>query len=207
MSYSTLIAIPTAGPMEYLKEFPNGFGSAYRVWDALAKKYTPGFQMLVDDMQPLWGLCKDSRLEPFEQLAMAWTFDRAICEHCHAYILADALQRFDEAHPVDKVANHLPDVAKAIRKHRAAHSDEETLGYGLIATSVADDVWDVQDRCPNSYHDNGDPDDCCPDCGNERDDRRTWRPFDWSKDKDKGLHFFLSEFIVSTPPTAEGGEG
>jgi hypothetical protein len=199
MSSSTLLLVPVDGPMIELCEYQNSHGSAPRVWNALAKSYIGVHWMACGDA--LWKLVYDSRLQECERVALAWTFDHTICNMCGRHSLAMLLRRFDKLHPAATgAANHLPAVAESLSSYADERSIEADIGFAFIHTSVSDDVWDVQDTCSHAFHDDGDPDECCPECGNEKDDRRTWRRFDWSKDKGKGIHEMIARYFGLKPP-------
>lgn len=190
MSSTTMLCVPAVGPMMEIAEFQNSWGSAMRVWDAMATRYYPGQPVFFAmDSKRFWGLKDDPRLTECERLAFVWTFDRAICEREHANDLADALCQFNSMYPVNGKANHLPAIADALK----SHAMDECVGLAFIQTSVSSDVWDLNDECPDLFHSTGihDEDSYCPTCDNDATDPTLCRRFAWDKDKDSDEYFLL----------------
>jgi len=175
--------------MEDVEEFRNAWGSAMRVWTALASEYFPGqTPFAAIEGGQFWPLKDSSRLSEHEWLTFVWTFDHAICEREHATSLADALRKFDAMYPSDGV-NHLPAIADALDVHAA----DECVGFAFIQTSVNCDAWKVADDCRDLFHSTGphDGDGWCPTCGNEETNPHVYRRFAWDKDKDSDEYFLL----------------
>ena len=195
MSYSTLLGIPESGPYESLQEFGNSWGSAARIWDAIANAYSdnPNWfsQSIASGSSPFWRLVDDPRLSDSDRLAFAFTFDGMICERERARDLAAALREFDRRHPRQEgYVNHLPAIADALEKHA---DDAAYLGFAFIQTSVSCDVWYVSEDCKDAFHESGDDDGYCPLCGGPKDEPQPSRPFAWDRDNGIGKHFMLFE--------------
>jgi hypothetical protein len=189
MSHTTLLTVPVSGELYSVQEFGNSWGSAPRIWDALGKKYIAADWRMFPIDERLWKLATDERVDRCERLTLAFTFDRCICEMPHAKEMAALLREFDSMNPAKAGnVNHVPAVADALEKH----FDADAIGFGLICTSVADDVWDMPDVCTEPFH-NVASDDWCRVCDNPWADRSYRRPFDYAKDRDKDRHFMLFE--------------
>jgi len=194
MSCTTILTVPAAGPMEGLQEFRNSWGAAMRVWCSLAEKYCGGqnpMMILMNESEgkAFWALARDPRLSDCERLALAFTFDKMICERARARDLASSLREFDRANPVPGRVNHLPAIAEVLE----SHADGDCVGFAFIQTSVCGDAWWVHDECPDDFHSTGSPEGYCPTCENEKDNPSLHRMFDWSKDRERDEHFLLFE--------------
>ena len=191
MSYTTMLGLREEETVE-LEEFRNAHGSAMRVWDSIAAAHWPGgkFPMFDDEaVKGFWKLGGSPQLSRAERAALLWTYDGALCQAERAPELAALLREFDRVRPCPgERVNHVPAVADALDRHSA---EGGYVAFGWIQTSVDADAWQVQDRCPDPHHDEGDPEERCPECGNERDDRRWFRTFVWGKDRERGEHFFI----------------
>lgn len=180
MSTTTMYEVPEIGPVRRIAEFFNSWGSAYRVWEPLIKSYlleklmsetaehysqdVPNIpsSMLADvamgrfftsgNMQRLWDLADDPKLPRWERLALAFTFDRVICEANRKLELAAALRHFDRMHPTEGVS-HLSAIADYLEEWRA----EGLVGFCWRQTSVSEDLWWVYDGPETNEYDEGRP--------------------------------------------------
>jgi hypothetical protein len=189
MSSTIMLSVSKTGPLKTIETFSNSWGSAMRVWQSLANRYFGGqnaMMVLLTREKEFWALVNDKRLRPLERLIFAWTFDRMICERDKAGELAAAMREFAGGYPSEGV-DHLTAIADALEKH----SQDDCIGFGFIQTSVSSDIWQVKGICENSFHTDGDENECCPDCDNEKDNPTSYRMFDWSQDSENGVHGML----------------
>lgn len=208
MSSTTLLTVPAEGPMEGIQEFRNSWGSAMRVWVSLAEKYCGGqnpmmIMMNESEGKAFWDLASDPRLFDCERMAMAFTFDKMICEREKACDLAAALREFNRINPAPGKVNHLSAIAEALE----SHADDDCVGFAFIQTSVCGDAWYVHEDCRDGFHETGNPEEGCPTCDGEKDedDPQVYRMFDWSKDRERDAHFLLFEEYETLPAEAVGG--
>ena len=165
MSHAKMITIPKVGPYEAAAEYRNAWGGMARIWTALSDKY--GIPWLCSDGHEFWDLVEDPRLTDTERIVFASTFDRAVWEREHAQDLARLFREFSRTFP-SKGVDHLPAWADFLEQH----AGDDCIGFGMIGTSVSDDVWMLP-------------------TGNEAEDEPTLRPFAWDRDKDADQHFML----------------
>ena len=194
MSYSTMLIVPEIGPLEAIAEFGNAWGFGPRIWNAIAESFMPsGWNWIMTagsyKSRVFWNLVSDPLLAKCERLTHAITYDRVICERDKATQMAEMLREFDARHPAPcQHVNHLIGIADALEKN----AEKPCVGFAWIVTSVTDDVWDVKDVCLEAFHDR-ERTGYCEMCGNQWSDRQCFRTFDWSKDREKNLHFMLFE--------------
>lgn len=149
MSHSALIVFRNS-VAETDSEYRNGHGSAPVVWSALARKYErhiypndplthPPIRSPFDEWGDLWKAVKDKRVElrPWEWIALQWTYDNALVRGDKLCVVADALERFADAHALPGRVCHLEAMAARMRELAAEGVD----AVGLYATSVGDNPW------------------------------------------------------------------
>lgn len=144
MSYTTVYRMPESGELIEVKEFQNAYGSAMRIWNSLVKSHLVdptkdidqemGRIMYREEAKSLWKLVDDPKLTYVERMTLAWTFDKAVCEHARLAEMADLFLEFDRVYPA---GGHLPALADLYRSECANPS----LGLCVVQTSVACDVW------------------------------------------------------------------
>lgn len=91
MSSTTLYRI-CPGSVQVAQTYRPSQGSAWRVWDSLARRYLDPMRGLrgLRDMQPLWGLARLRVVPTAWRRCLAWTFDYACCPPAFVPALAQA---------------------------------------------------------------------------------------------------------------------
>ena len=170
MSCTTVVGVWPRKKVEDLYELGNGHGSAPVVWEAIAGRYLNatksydmgrGWMELGDEMWDLW-MRQDIPEE--HRAVFFFTFDRAYVARKHYDRFASAIERFlKDFPPKYEYVNHWPTwrniFSGRLRLHRdgcvcsldgpcrsGTRCDTKPLrslapALGMIATSVADDVW------------------------------------------------------------------
>jgi hypothetical protein len=161
MSYATIIRIPSAGEYEDLAEYSNAWGGAARIWTAISDKYGIPWICADPKSRKFWDLAADPRLSDVERIVFASTFDRMLWEREHAHDLARFFREFSGTFS-SKGSDHLAAWADLLEQH----AGDDCIGFGLIGTSVAGDVWMVPDG-------------------------EDYRRFNWDRDKETGQHLML----------------
>lgn len=167
MSYSTMYTVPHSGPFERLAEFGNSYGLAYRIWDSLTRKYLGQPYVSFPVGKKLWRLAEScGPCLSIERAVITSTFDYAIVRVENAVRLADDLDEFSRLNPTSGVC-HLSTVADLLRENATR---DDIVGFAFWQTSFSGFPWLCIKR-------------------DEENEEEGWhRCFDWSLDKDKGIH-------------------
>lgn len=120
-------------------EFRNSWGGMHRICDPIYKRWLADpnnpFDNWLRDMEKLWPLYKDARLEPGARLVLTFVFDWAVVLKDRFEDFAVNLRAFDRAYPAPgEAANHLPAWADFFQNSTAD-------AIGLHATSCGDCLW------------------------------------------------------------------
>lgn len=144
MSYTTLHLVKHGG-LEDFQEYKNSHGGAMFVWNALANKYLKesAFKFMFGDSAPLWAIAYDSKVSKTDRIVMATTFDRAMVRAENLLDLADRFDEFCKTYPAGNMACSLSQQSADFRK---IAEDKEVLGVCWTQTSVAGDVWQVNEE-------------------------------------------------------------
>lgn len=155
MSTTTIKAIYPGEKAGDIEELGNAWGSAPVIWDALGKKYVPGYSMFNQSaVQQLWGLAKDTSIPDHIRAALAMTFDRTYVVKADFARAAADLRKFIDEFPADPGrVNHWPRIAEIF------DSDPDVPAIGFYMTSVSED----------------------PFIGDYDEDLDDYKPFDWSR--------------------------
>lgn len=129
--------------VSHIGEHRNGHGSGPIVWDYLETKYLPKQEyrrQIAGNMQEVWDLVRDPRVEEHEKAALLATFDWSYCPTHRLNYAADLLDKFyEESYLIfPHRANHWSAIAA---DYRAAGKDKRMLGVCIGCTSVSD-PWD-----------------------------------------------------------------
>jgi hypothetical protein len=149
MSKTTMYAFPTSGPRKVFKEFFNAWGSAFRVWKALATKYLGngfGWMLNGSEAQKLWDLSTDVRLSPTERIVLLSTFDYALVNVDKMASVSTAFRDFVRMYPTKNVC-HLTSFADALDEIREGRHGLEidVIAVGWQQTSVNENPWWVRE--------------------------------------------------------------
>ena len=191
MSYSRMYGVPESGEIVGVKDYRNGWAIAPVIWNYLWRKYirlegsdqyvagysftSPGVGMK-SNWEFVWALSDDnSKLEPWEALCLALTFDKLVLRKENFKIVSLALYRMAEATYNPNEVNNILDIADDLIDDSLW---EGYIGACFMWTSVADDVWH------RPYDD--------------REDDENGEPIDgrwlWDISKDEGHWFMFDEF-------------
>ena len=171
MSYTTVVGVwPRKRAVEDLYELGNGHGSAPVAWEAMAGRYlnvTEAYDMGKGWMEigdKLWDLWMRQDIPEEHRAVFFFTFDRAYVTRKHYDRFAAAIERFLKDFPTKfGNINHWRTWRDIFSGKMRLHSDGCTCSLygpcrsgtrsdtkplrslapalGMIATSVADDVW------------------------------------------------------------------
>jgi hypothetical protein len=146
-------------------EYKNAHGFTAMVWDCLIRKYEvktlreqpyfspqgplreaisafkPDTPMSpYADWELLWHLATNELLplKPWEQNVLRATYDRVAVEAANFETFARSLELFGEALIPSNLVNHLPQMAKDVRK---LIGDEEVIGICWYPMSVSTNLW------------------------------------------------------------------
>jgi len=138
MSYSQLITFcPSIAEPD--SEYPNGHGTGWRVWYALATKYggehSPAL-WIQEHLFRTW----ESVLQDFEKTVLLFTCDYAITRRGQFPQLVAALRKFVEVYPSTGVC-HLCAIADRIEAF-----DETVEAVALYCSSNNENLWTVYER-------------------------------------------------------------
>lgn len=191
MSYSQLIVFRN-GKAERDEEYRNSHGTASMVWTALLDRYyecvypnapfsAPRIHGISGGWEALWKAVADRKvpLRRWEWLVLQFTYDNALARGADVLALADALERFEDAHGKPSFVCHLAAIAGRLRVVGPCDA------VGLYVTSVGDDPWLVSER--RQPEEGEDPDEIEPD----------YRPYDLARDT---KHWWVSTAAL---PAAE----
>lgn len=180
MSRTTVYVAPENGAFVEVAEFGNAWGSAARIWSALAERYCGDTAYWLvcrseEEQRRFWALAKDERLSREERIVFAWTFDRALVDRPHFEEMARCLDTFRAIYPAGEKVCHLSLHAALLRR---LASEDHGLSFapfavGIWQTSVSECSWIVRE-------------------GEEGEDGEDCRPYDLSRDAG---HWFLFEEI------------
>lgn len=149
MSYSQLIVFRN-NEAEGDEKYRNGHGTAAMIWEALHRKYYrlihPNHPFMAPEVaginggwEALWKADQGGlAMRPWERLALKFTYDDALVKGSDVAALADALDRFEDAHAVPGRVCHLSAIAKRLRELGPVDA------VGLYATSVGEYPWNVR---------------------------------------------------------------
>lgn len=140
MSYTTVKLINTEWKVIDVTRLSNSWGCAAYVWGALAKRYlNDDYKWLSDPVasRATWDLYKDDRLQDFEKIVLASTFDYAIIEYSRFEAAAEAFTAFPRKHDPGKGVCHMVTIANLLRTYANAPS----IGMCFQQTSVSRDCW------------------------------------------------------------------
>lgn len=140
MSYCELKTINRDGTIETFEEYRNAHGGAPFIWDKLAKKYLGvDSWIILKDMNRLWKLLDDDRLEECEKVALLITWDYATLKAKNLDRASKALTQFIELHPSEhEYICHIESWAKDLIRIKSS----EVMGTCFYHCSVSEDVWD-----------------------------------------------------------------
>lgn len=156
MSYSELIVFRN-GLAEADSEYRNSHGTVTVVWDALLRKYE---ELIYPEQasgirggwEKLWSVHKETPLplRQWEWIALQWSYDNALVRAPDLHAVADALDRFEDAHVITaRRVCHLGAIATRMRELEGVDA------VGLYATSVGDNPWSVYEPPENEDEDDG----------------------------------------------------
>jgi hypothetical protein len=164
MSYSALIAFGEDGLARVDSEYGNGWGSAPVVWNAIERKYhrlfwpddsilNPPLRGMREELEGLctWASDHHDKMRWWEWVALQWTYDNALTAGCNLLSVAEALDRFEDAHHAGEGVCHLGKMAARMRALHAANA----RAVGLWSTSVSNDPWterEEEDESPVPYN-------------------------------------------------------
>jgi hypothetical protein len=139
MSYCSIVTFQDGLPSDEA-EFPNSWGGASRIWDALFEKYLKNPDIPYDmwfraaEDGTLWKLADSEELSDCERAVLASTFDYAIITNENFARFAQHLREFVGMYPVPDKVDHLADWAAFIEDCNA-----DVVGFH--ATSVGQNLW------------------------------------------------------------------
>lgn len=183
MSYTEMLGVPEKGEIQGVQVYRNSWGSAPAIWERLFQKYLSKgekWENWMNDVDALWDLVGDSRLEEYEKICLLLTFERMIVKKEDFVKVAIALKIMakEEKEQFPEKVNHLGTIADDLISDKM----KNYMGACFIWTSVTGDVWD-QPHKESDYNEDGDLLD---------EENHRWR-YDISEDEG---HWFLfdSEF-------------
>lgn len=148
MSYTTIYSVPESGEILKAAGYKNAFGSGPFIWSNLCVKYL-GWEKhgwLLSDpakLQKLWDLAADSRLDWFERVTHATTFDKVMVRRENLYRVARALEEFVAKYPP---GDHVCSLLEQAETLRTLALDKSCYAVCWCQTSVSDDVWHAYER-------------------------------------------------------------
>ena len=157
MSYSQLIVFRN-GLAEGDAEFRNSHGVCPMVWTALCTKYRTliypddpltraTYRDIFTEWGDLWAAAKERlTLRAWEHLALQFTYDNALVKRRDFTALADALERFEDAHNLPGRVCHLTAIAARLRELML---EDDVDAVGLYGTSVGENPWWEHDPAPD----------------------------------------------------------
>ena len=121
------------------QEFPNSWGGAAAIWDAMFEAYIPKTSEFDNWMKAaqdrrLWALSRSDLLLCFERSVFLFSLDYAYVSREHFCQFAADLKAFSDRHARANRVNHLAAWAEVFHE-----SNFDAIA--LYATSVGDDPW------------------------------------------------------------------
>ncbi len=154
MSRTTMYAFPKSGPCVELAEFPNSWGSAARIWNALSERYLGErvVWMLPNRSEQLWALVDDPQLTQAERDVLESTFDHVLVHRNDFDYLAGVYRAFSLFYPPGKSACHLNAIATVLEQLVDGKMvvSFEVYAVGWRWTSCAENLWQVRDENDDS---------------------------------------------------------
>jgi hypothetical protein len=138
MSYSTIYKVYQPKVISYA-EFGNGWGSGPVLWDHLAHVRLNSENEFANGYKRVWGLFFNPAIPEHHRIALAFTFDHAVCQPDKLIELADACEKIWpeikawKPHNADHSGSFAPKL-----KEIAAKKDARLVGVSLNFISVSD---------------------------------------------------------------------
>lgn len=140
MSYSEIIEFRD-GKADTRTMFANAFSGSAWIWEVIAKRYLPEWNMLFASPglnRAFWALARDKIIPLYIRATFAWTFDRAIVKQADFKLLGRHLREFNMEFPKRRGTTHYTTSLPAFADFIEA-STAEALGFR--GTSVAECLW------------------------------------------------------------------
>lgn len=139
MSSCEVYAIGIDGDVHYYDAARNAWGGAMHIWHTLGEKRLGRELSVFQGYDRVWKLFGTPALQPWENVALGFTFDRVWVRRENLPRLADALAEFwlQHHHP----APTIPALVEIIRR---AAADEAVRGLCFNQTSVCSNPWRVR---------------------------------------------------------------
>lgn len=163
MSYTELYSVPEKGQLGLYAEFHNSHRGAGLVWSEMSNRYLGGFPIM-GDMQPVWDLCKSSRVPLDYRIVMAATFDKVMVKRAKLPRLIQAIKEYAKCFDPGTLLQQ-------VEKLQELADNPTCYAVCWNQTSVNCDAWAVER--PGEVDEYGDP---------------LWEMHDISRDTD---HWFL----------------
>ena len=149
MSYTEIYAIQKDGVATWIGETKNAYRGAMAVWSFLADKYidksvVPEYlgaygvmsaMFVMNNLEPLWALHKDTRLSDAECIYLLSTFDNVLVELAHIQRLLAAFREVAQA------VEHCSLIEQADIIDAYLNTHDDVIGIGWNQTSVNADVF------------------------------------------------------------------
>lgn len=151
MSSTYIYTVGADGDVLFHSEFRNSWGGAMAVWGVLSEKYLgwQRYSLMTKDLQPLWDLNNDGRLEVWERIVLATTLDQVVIDIAHVPTIALAFERFHEhwAPALKGSVFSIGSQAEVLRNIVAEAESEGWRGVCWNQTSVCGDAWETRGPC------------------------------------------------------------
>jgi hypothetical protein len=151
MSSTYIYTVGADGDVLFHSEFRNSWGGAMAVWGVLSEKYLgwQRYSLMTKDLQPLWDLNNDRRLEVWERIVLATTLDQVVIDIAHVPTIALAFERFHEhwAPALKGTVFSIGAQAEVLRNIVAEAKSKGWRGVCWNQTSVSGGVWEKQVPC------------------------------------------------------------
>jgi len=137
MAYTELYYFNKKGTPKERGIAPQASTGGWKVWFLLKEKYLPDVPYLFrhDEYQKVWDLILDERLEKYEKIILASSFDWAIVYKENFDELIDAFEKFDSEHSWKL---NFPEQIKILKEIK---NNKNAIAIWWNQTSVNCDTW------------------------------------------------------------------
>jgi hypothetical protein len=136
MSYAQLHGLTGDGELVVQSEYKNAHGWVAFVWDMLCEKHNVDGMYYGQKWERLWAQAQTLPLTAWERNVLMASYDWAAIEREYFGVLADSLEKFEEAYNTGQRVCHLTQMAKDLRE-----LGDEVVAVCWYNMSVSEDLW------------------------------------------------------------------
>lgn len=137
MSYTEIYGFNKSGNAYCMYEISDSWQGAMWIWREMGKQYLPKLNLCsILDMQKIWNLVNDTKIDIKERICLATTFDMVLIRKEEFETVAKAIEYFIEKHQIG--SGNLSEQATIIRK---LAKDDNCVAVGWNQTSINAKNW------------------------------------------------------------------